>query len=394
MTPPSFSLLKTALTNVNNLTNKIPLPTKLCHDNNLNILCITETWLTQHITNPTINISGYTVFRSDSPTNDPKHGVCFYIKNSLQVTNTTDTFPNTLALHLHKHNVYILLVYRPPSNTQDIDTNLLNYITNFSLEKELLLLGDFNLPSILWNEPNPTIRATRHDIQFCDTFQLLGLNQWVYEPTFVSSGNTLDLILTTEPDRIMDVTTNPPLPQCGHVIVMFSYLFQNWHTDTSHASNLPRNWAKGNYVAIRSHLREIDWGSEQVARNVDGYNFITNTLQNLSAQYIPTKTPLNNGLPWLKKIPKGLSKLRCNTWKVYKEMRRQHGRTSHQAKEALFHFRTTNIQLKATSLSLQCDYEQHLITQHPTKQKVIHNYLCNKKVSFPHCLIQHSRPPT
>lgn len=164
--PPSFLTLNIVQTNVNNLTNKIPLTSKLCYDNNLDMLCITELWLTKCISNPAINILGYTVFKSDSPSNDPKHGVCIYIKNFLQATSISDNFPNTLALHFHKLNRFLHLVCHPPSNTQDRDAHLLNYITSFSLEKKLLLLRDFNLPSVHWNEPNPATRATRQDIQF------------------------------------------------------------------------------------------------------------------------------------------------------------------------------------------------------------------------------------
>ena len=59
---------------------------------------------------------------------------------------------------------------------------------------------------------------------FLDVFILLGLSQWVSEPTFPSSGNTLDLLLTTEHDRVGNVTVVEPLSASDHCPVLFQYV--------------------------------------------------------------------------------------------------------------------------------------------------------------------------
>ncbi len=56
--------------------------------------------------------------------------------------------------------------------------------------------------------------ADGSDATFLNLFTTLGL-QHVTEPTFITSGNTLDIILTNERDRIIEVKTLPPFPHCG-----------------------------------------------------------------------------------------------------------------------------------------------------------------------------------
>ena len=47
-----------------------------------------------------------------------------------------------------------------------------------------------------------------------------GLTQIVYEPTIMTSGNTLDLILVSNTEMIGDVSVVSPLPRCCHCPVV------------------------------------------------------------------------------------------------------------------------------------------------------------------------------
>ena len=58
--------------------------------------------------------------------------------------------------------------------------------------------------------------VTRSDQRFLDLFASLGLIQWVQSPTFHLSGNILDLLLTSDLDRVGDVEVCLPLPVCLH----------------------------------------------------------------------------------------------------------------------------------------------------------------------------------
>ena len=105
---------------------------------------------------------------------------------------------------INKENIYIISIYRPPSNT--ILQSTAKFIDEFATLMEgyldkyrpLLVMGDFN---IHWNKENNI------DAQHLkDTAMMLNLTQWVTCPTH-KSGNTIDLIFTSIYDKI--VLNNP-----------------------------------------------------------------------------------------------------------------------------------------------------------------------------------------
>ena len=130
--------------------------------------------------------------------------------------------PNTLAIFLPDFDIYVIVVYRSPSNSQVENIEILTFLQSFCYGKDVVLMGDFNLPSIGWCDLVPV--ATSLSQLFLDMFVSLGLTQWVTFPTFISSGNILDLVFTSEYDRISYINGTEPLPGCGHVGILFKYL--------------------------------------------------------------------------------------------------------------------------------------------------------------------------
>lgn len=85
----------------------------------------------------------------------------------------------------------------------------------FFEDKELIQAGDFNLPSIDWSTDVPVGMSLLEE-QFLDLFSSLGLVQWVKQATYLRSNNILDLIFTTENDRISNVNLIDPFSGCDH----------------------------------------------------------------------------------------------------------------------------------------------------------------------------------
>ena len=48
-----------------------------------------------------------------------------------------------------------MMVYRPLSNSSGDNNHLSQFIWNFSVDREVILIGDFNLPSINWGNVHP-----------------------------------------------------------------------------------------------------------------------------------------------------------------------------------------------------------------------------------------------
>lgn len=225
----SSFLLNIAVKNVNSLTNKTYYVNSICLDLNLHIFAITESWLRPCISDATIHIPNYYILRNDFISPRPKHGVCIYVHNSIKtiLCDTTDQSCNTLSIFLPTFNVYVVVIYRPPSNSHLDNNDLINYLLlQFSLGREVIIVGDFNLPSISWDLSEPDLNITPLDASFYNLFTSLGLHQHVRSPTFLPSGNILDLVFTSDPDRVVNIQCHPPFPHCHHTLIQFSYLFQ------------------------------------------------------------------------------------------------------------------------------------------------------------------------
>ena len=170
----------------------------------------------------------YDLLRNDVSSTVQKHGVCVYVHRDVNVDNVTCPMTNILVFRLTKYNVFVIVVYRPPSYTQVQNQELLGLLDNVVSDREAIVIGDFNLPGISWglhahgyaNQGSPMER------QFVDTFNLLGLTQWITSVTFARSGNTLDLLLSTEPDRVGDISVEPPFPGSDHCPIVYDYIFE------------------------------------------------------------------------------------------------------------------------------------------------------------------------
>jgi hypothetical protein len=110
----------------------------LVEDNNPDVICITESWLSQETCNAEISIPGFLLYRHDRD----RHGggILMYVKECIQV-KTLPHCPDLelLALSLYNGNsrVCLLLFYRPPSSSVEIFSQVSAYfdslcITQFS----------------------------------------------------------------------------------------------------------------------------------------------------------------------------------------------------------------------------------------------------------------------
>ena len=120
----------------------------LLNSNKIDLLGVSETWLTPSITDPFVSIPGYSLIRNDSPDLTRKHGVALYISMSFKFVRINCDIPNVLIVFLCVFEIYVIIVYRPPSNSLAENYALSNFIDGFCFEKEVMILGDFNLQEL------------------------------------------------------------------------------------------------------------------------------------------------------------------------------------------------------------------------------------------------------
>ena len=375
-----------ALANVNSLINKTRYINDFLLINDIDILAVTETWLTSSIPNSFVNIHNYDLVRTDTTGSVMKHGVCLYVKNGIHFVSVDISCPNVHAIFLPTFKIYIVAVYRPPSYTVAENAKLIDFIADFGNDKEVIFLGDFNLPSIKWGADDIISLVQPNDALFFNCFTSLGLTQWIKEPTFLPSGNILDLILTSESDRIGSLDVLSPFPQCHHTIILFQYVFQFHSLDNAPGTDELRSlraWHKGKYARIRDHLSCVDWDYELAHLSVnDKYLKFLNILTPLINLFVPPKHKVSSP-PWPTKPPIILINARKEAWSSYKNLRSMHGRLSPQASDALVHFNNLNYQYRNYSISSQSQYELSLIDSFNTNPKLLHSYVRHKKVGQP-----------
>ena len=168
--------------------------------------------------------------------------------------------PNLVVVSLVDFAITVVSVYRPPSYTSDENALLVEFFREFLDGRELVILGDFNLPSLKWPlDDHGEIYVSPVDRDFRDCFVELGWSQWVDFGTFFPSGNTLDLVFTSDADRVVEVSSCSPFPGCHHTPVLFGFVFQ-WDQPINADESIQRlDWAKANYEAFNSELLEFDW---------------------------------------------------------------------------------------------------------------------------------------
>ena len=366
---------------MNGLSTKVPtLQYILALHENTNILLISETHLTPSVNDAAVGIPGYRILRNDGG-KASSHGVCAYVSEKLSVDNIDVSFPNVVSFRISTLDLYVCTVYRPPSYSGEQNALLLSFLLEKCVDKELILIGDFNLPTLSWSSVEHSHRGVSStDAKFLDAFNTLGLTQWINEATFPRSGNTLDLIFTTETDRISEVEVRPPPPGCDHSSIHCQYTFDN-EIETPSYSSQRTLWFKGRYDLINRNLASIDWDIE--FRNLDAKEAFTSLLEMLSpliVQYVPSSDQRRRDLvPWKTHPPTSLKRRRSEAWREYKNARAHHGRRSPITLRLLNIFQEINKELRHFALNSQVQYEKSLLSKMKENPKLFHSYLCHKK---------------
>ena len=130
------------------MVNKIRFIVSLLDVERLDLLAICETWLTNEVPSSFVHISGYNFFPKDVAGTTTKHGVGLYIGKNIQAKMIDVSVDNTLVVHVLEWDAFIIVSYRPPSYNDLENHSLKSFLSEFCIDKNVLMLGDFSLPSI------------------------------------------------------------------------------------------------------------------------------------------------------------------------------------------------------------------------------------------------------
>ena len=190
------------------------------------IICLSETYLDSSVApdDDNLDISGYSLVRSNHPSKNKRSGVCVYYKNFLPLRVLDIQYLHeciNFELKIGDKLCNFVALYRSPSQTQDefekFSDNLeLNMGT---LSQKLCLFLVVAIGDISWYINDST--TSQGNVLENITSQF-GLQQIITEPTHIldNSSSCIDLIFTSQPNLITESGVYPSLhPNCHHQLV-------------------------------------------------------------------------------------------------------------------------------------------------------------------------------
>ena len=229
---------------------------------NSDIICITETWLTDHIPDDPVNINGYSIVRKDrSSDSNNGGGTCLYIKETIPFKPRFDLShnliecvwvtirPNWLPRSISR--IAIATIYLPPSTTNSVIDEFYDYLcdcfdklTLESTETAFIITGDFNpISNNFWSR--------LVEIQ-------CGFKQVVQVPT--RKEHILDLIFTNIPKLYNVPITEAPLDTSDHMLVLWKAKFVEKSKNVTRKAQL-RPIKESSLESFGEWLKTYPWDS-------------------------------------------------------------------------------------------------------------------------------------
>jgi exonuclease III len=203
------------------------LRTILQIENQFDIICVSETWLSDQVSDDDIQLENYDVHRRDRQSRGG--GVCIYANSSLSCKRRDDLENPDLELlwleiKLAPKSIMVGVCYRPPGMTRKQSTKFIEDLQGsmslvMALEADsTYLLGDFNDRCTQWTGRHPNSELKEDLVDMTTSF---GLHQLINEPTHHTdtSANILDLIFTDSPGYVTESGILPPLGTSKHAVV-------------------------------------------------------------------------------------------------------------------------------------------------------------------------------
>ncbi len=232
-------------------------------DDSYDIVAVTETWLGNEVPDTMVcSVADYLIFRKDRR-GRVGGGVCFFIRKNLNpvLVPLDDQFTDLelLAVDLvqDKVRIRLLLLYRPPDTSTEIDYQLHDCFNSLLLNYTGLIyvLGDFNLPGINWDTLRASGSLESKEEQWLHMLTSLGLSQLVSEPTRLET--ILDLFFTSDISTVISLQTGPNFSTSDHCSVLFSLHLPSVTRKAEFRKT--RNFFKADFQAMSEYFAAVQW---------------------------------------------------------------------------------------------------------------------------------------
>ena len=184
---------------------------------NIDVICISETWLREGLTSNILDIPGFRLLRMDrnwSENNMIKKGggLCMYINQNINFTDNDICVMNSSSIDLEiqwvifkfpkMRDILIANTYRPPQgNVKNCCKYIKNCLDDFKdiSKKDLFIMGDFNIDVFK--------KSSMESKELMNLMTSYGFKQFINDTTRFGTKNTcIDLIFSNS-DYIKDKGT-------------------------------------------------------------------------------------------------------------------------------------------------------------------------------------------
>ena len=284
-------------------------------------MCVTETKFHSDIVDAEINVPNFTLYRKDRANGKSGGGSCVYVSNTLRVKRIENFDANdsiAVLIDIDPSPIVLVCVYRTQALTWEENLNLISQVNGIDIPPggEMVVIGDFNLPDVVWNTGTVRCPVSTVDKRFViqklmlEMFYSKNLN-WVFDDNVITRRRTvngalqeslLDQVLVTNLDIVRNTQVVAPLGKSDHVGILCEIKCSN---NLSLLTSTKNVWTKFKIDDIDALGNEVDWqySSEDLSTE-DMWNELSDKLLSISSNVpqsdvrINSKGAVETKAPW------------------------------------------------------------------------------------------------
>ena len=151
------------------------------YSSDFTFICLTETWLSDHVSDGEILSNDFILYGKDRPTGGG--GVLIVVKSSVP-SSSVPSPPDIEVISVEigtNHDSVLSSIYVPPDSPVSLILSLVFYLSNLvSSYNKCIYVGDFNFPDINWSS---LLGSSMSSNVFCEFIFDCNLTQHVTQPT-------------------------------------------------------------------------------------------------------------------------------------------------------------------------------------------------------------------
>ena len=369
-------------------------------DNFIPYFVIAESHLSEDVFDAEITIPEYNIYRADR-IERKNGGTAIYVHEKI-VIDTKDVYSDSVCesmmLKNNHLNLILISVYKPPEGP-DLDISfkkciesIETFIEKHNNKSEIIVMGDFNLPNILWetrqikkSRSTKEKQCAKYLLNFTDNHFLI---QQVHQPTR-KDRNILDLVFSNNDESIHEISverTNMSDHDFVNITCINSFAANNSDVEADERNPFDKlNFFKANWTRINEDLAQIEWDS--ILTNNQSVDEAVEVLESKIIKVLQDHTPIKETkVPGkVRKIPRKrnilIRKCRRINSKINTIKKNSPSQSNTKITKLLQEKSNLEDQIKQSIENESSDKEKSIISKIKTNPKALYSYAkCKSRV--------------